>query len=142
MKKDLRKVEILMIGVEKMRLKPKLILFVIILCGIINFLDSKLFAVNKLDETTLSKGEVYTWEDKLKRGGINFVTSPKEVSYSVRRVSQERGKKSGWTVGLLEGLGRMTARGFYGLVELFTFPFNFPDDDKAPMMEPEFVWQR
>ena len=29
-----------------------------------------------------------------------------------------------------------------GVIDLFTFPFDFPDENKAPLLEPEYVWQK
>ena len=95
-----------------------------------------------LHEGDLQHWKTYTWEQKLKRGASNTFTWPSEVVYSVQRMSAERGKGKGWSIGLLEGSGRGFKRFFYGIVELFTFPFGFPDEEKAPIMEPEFAWQR
>ena len=96
----------------------------------------------RLELSEMSEWETYNWEDKLKRAGWNLISFPMEMSYSHHKVAEERGKGAAWTIGVLEGLGRGVKRFFVGFVELFTFPFNFPDDDKGPLMYPEFVWER
>ena len=99
-------------------------------------------AVPKLTEDQLEHWENYTWQDKLKRASLNIVTFPVEIAHSIQTTSNEKSMAYGWSLGLLQGFGRGFLRLWYGTIELFTFPFDFPDEDKAPMITPEFVWER
>ncbi len=84
----------------------------------------------------------YTWTDKLKRGAINIVTSPVEVARDIHVTTEEKNLLVGWTVGLAKGLGEGFVRFGAGVIDLVTFPFNFPEGRKAPLLDPEFVWQK
>lgn len=81
------------------------------------------------------------WHDKLSRGLINIISSPVEIGRTVYNVSESEGAAEGWTLGLLKGVGRTLVRIGAGLVEVVTFPFDFPDEDKEPLMDPEYAWQ-
>ncbi len=83
----------------------------------------------------------YEWDDKLGRGVLNVVSSPVEVARTIHVDSEVHGKGYGWTAGLVKGLGRTFVRLGAGVVDLVTFPFDFPDDNKAPLIEPEYAWQ-
>lgn len=83
----------------------------------------------------------YEWDDKLTRGALNVVSSPVEVARTIHVDSQVNGYGHGWTVGLVKGLGRTVVRLGAGVVDLVTFPFDFPDESKAPLIEPEYAWQ-
>ena len=83
----------------------------------------------------------YEWNDKLKRGGLNVLTAPIEIAREIQYVSNDKGLGAGWTVGLIRGFGLGVMRTGVGLLELVTAPFNFPDADKAPIIQPEFPWQ-
>ena len=84
----------------------------------------------------------YTWQDKLKRGALNIVTSPVEVARDIHLTTEEKNLLVGWTIGLVKGLGEGFLRFGAGVVDLFTFPFNFPEGRKAPLVDPEYVWQK
>lgn len=84
----------------------------------------------------------YTWQDKLKRGAINIVTSPVEVARDIHNTTTEKNLLVGWTVGLVKGLGEGFVRFAAGAIDFLTFPFNFPESRKAPLLEPEYVWQK
>ena len=86
--------------------------------------------------------EHYSWSDKLSRGAINMVSSPVEVGRSISVTSQEEGRGYGWTVGLLKGCGMAVVRFGAGFIEVVTFPFDFPDEDKAPLVQPEYPSQK
>ena len=86
--------------------------------------------------------ESYSWFDKLKRASINIVTSPVEIARSIQITSEEDSLLEGWTIGIVKGLGNGIVRLGAGVIELVTFPFDFPDDDKAPILNPEYVWQK
>lgn len=84
----------------------------------------------------------YEWDDKLGRGVLNIVSSPVEVARTIHVESEVRGNGYGWTAGLVKGLGRTIVRLGAGVVDLVTFPFDFPDENKAPLIEPEYAWQK
>ena len=84
----------------------------------------------------------YTWLDKLKRGAINIVSFPVEVAREVSVTTNDKNLLVGWTVGLVHGLGEGVLRFGAGAIDLVTFPFNFPDSRKAPLVDPEYVWQK
>ncbi len=84
----------------------------------------------------------YHWGDKLKRGAINIITSPVEIARQIQITSNEKSLLNGWTIGLISGLGQGFLRFGAGVIDLFTFPFNFPDSHKAPLIDPEYVWQK
>lgn len=84
----------------------------------------------------------YAWNEKLSRGVVNFVTSPIELPRSIDRISREEGPGRGWTVGLVQGVGRTLFRAGAGLLETVTFPFNWPNAQKAPILAPEYPWER
>lgn len=83
-----------------------------------------------------------TWSRKLKRGALNIVTSPIEIARQIQVTSNERSLLDGWTVGLVKGIGSGLMRLGVGAVELVTFPFDFPREDKEPILEPEYVWEK
>lgn len=84
----------------------------------------------------------YSWSDKLKRGALNIVTSPVEVARDIHVTTVEKNLLVGWTIGLVKGLGDGFVRFGAGAIDLLTFPFNFPDSRKAPLIDPEYVWQK
>ena len=84
----------------------------------------------------------YTWQDKLKRGAINIVTSPVEVARDIHNTTQEKNLLVGWTIGFVKGLGEGFLRFAAGVADLFTFPFDFPESGKGPLIDPEYVWQK
>lgn len=84
----------------------------------------------------------YTWSGKLKRGALNVVSSPVEIAREIQITTEERNLLAGWTLGFMRGLGKGIWRFSAGLVEVVTFPFDWPDEDKGPIIEPEYVWQK
>lgn len=84
----------------------------------------------------------HTWSDKLSRGLINIVSSPVEIGRSISVTSHTKGPGYGWTAGLLKGLGMTLVRMGAGFIEVVTFPFDFPDENKAPLIKPEYPWQK
>lgn len=84
----------------------------------------------------------YKWTDKLGRGAVNIVTSPVEIARSISIGSDEKNLLYGWTVGLLKGFGNGIIRFGAGVIDLVTFPFDFPGDKKEPLITPEYVWQK
>lgn len=88
--------------------------------------------------------EKYSWGDKLSRGVVNFFTSPVELPRTIDKAQEVEGATPGeaWTVGLLRGVGRTFLRAGAGLVDVVTFPFDFPHKGKTPLILPEFAWQK
>lgn len=84
----------------------------------------------------------YTWGDKLKRGALNIVSSPVEIARQIQITSSEQSLLAGWTIGLISGFGQGFIRFGAGVIDLFTFPFNFPNSHKAPLVEPKYVWEK
>ena len=83
----------------------------------------------------------YDWSDKLARGAGNIVTCFFEIPREINYTTQESNLAEGWTLGLVKGFGIGLIRLGSGVLDLFTFPFNFPNYDKSPMMEPEYPWE-
>lgn len=83
----------------------------------------------------------YKWSDKLSRGALNIVSSPVEIARTIHVSSESKGYGYGWTVGLVRGVGKTFVRFGAGVIDLVTFPFDFPDENKAPLVKPEYAWQ-
>ena len=79
---------------------------------------------------------------KLGRGLLNMVGSPVELARTIHIQSNVKGPAYGWTMGLVEGLGRTLVRFGAGAIETVTFPFDFPKDDKSPLLTPDYPWQK
>lgn len=84
----------------------------------------------------------YTWYDKLLRGVLNVVTSPAELAHKVVTTTNENNLVEGWTLGLGLGLLHTALRMGAGVIDAFTFPFDFPDSEKGPLVRPEYVWEK
>ena len=84
----------------------------------------------------------YEWQDKLGRGVLNMVGSPVELARTVHIQSRAKGAGYGWTMGIVEGLGRTFLRFGAGAIETLTFPFDFPKDDKSPLLVPDYPWEK
>lgn len=93
-------------------------------------------------ETPAAQVKTYSWSDKLKRGAINIVTSPVEIARDIHTTTEEKNLLVGWTVGLVKGFGEGILRFGAGVIDLVTFPFNFPEGRKAPLIDPEYVWEK
>ncbi len=109
------------------------------ICGLIFFLLTTLFMETVWAQ---SPAKVYTWDEKLARGGLNIVTSPVEVAREIHNTTEEKNLVIGWTIGLLRGFGSGFLRFAAGVADVFTCPFNFPEGNKGPLVDPEFVWQK
>ena len=101
-----------------------------------------LFSLTAPAETAPAQARTYSWQDKLKRGAINIVSSPVEVARDIHVTTEEKNLLVGWTVGLVKGLGEGVVRLGAGVIDLLTFPFNFPESHKGPLLDPEYVWQK
>jgi len=124
-------------GTRKQVCIVTLLAFILLMPGI-----RDLYATATSAQAITSAVKTYTWKEKLKRGALNIVSSPVEIA---RSISIESGKRSllyGWTVGLLMGFGDGILRFGAGVVDLCTFPFDFPEKDKGPLLKPEYVWEK
>lgn len=82
----------------------------------------------------------YQWSHKLGRGVVNVFSSPIEIIRGVDLTSKSDGALKGWTAGIMMGFAGGILRFATGAVDVFTFPFNFPEEDKGPIINPEYVW--
>ena len=89
---------------------------------------------------TGAEGEI-CWMKKLGRGALNMVSSPIDIPRTIHIQSNAKGGGYGWTVGLVEGAGQSLVRFFTGAIDVVTCPFDFPDSDKGPLMQPVYPWQ-
>ncbi len=105
--------------------------------------DERAAAISSALETVKTQTpKTYHWYHKLWRGTVNMVTSPADAMTYVNEISLEENHFKGFTVGVYKGLKSGFTRLGTGLVDFLTFPFNFPNRQKAPLYEPEFYWQR
>ena len=100
------------------------------------------FLVGTAPSWALETAGTYHWGDKLKRGALNMISSPVEIARDIHVTTDEKNLLAGWTVGLVKGAGDFIVRLGAGVIDVVTFPFNFPDEHKAPLIEPEYVWQK
>jgi len=108
-------------------------------------LGTILIALFVLGMTGTSFGETektYTYGDKLYRGAMNIATFPMEIPNEIHGTTHDKSLLEGWTVGLVKGLKEGTVRLGAGAVDLITFPLNYPDKDKAPLVKPEYAWDK
>lgn len=68
--------------------------------------------------------------------GLGWWLIPK----TIWETSQNENPLYGLTVGTLQGAGMAILRTAAGAVEVVTFPFPFPKDDYAPLVDPEYPW--
>lgn len=94
------------------------------------------------DKIANAQIETYTWQDKLKRGALNIVSSPVEVARSIQMTTEEKNLLNGWTIGLVRGIGDGLVRLGAGTIDVLTSPFAFPDEKRAPLISPEYVWEK
>ncbi len=83
-----------------------------------------------------SAGKAFT---KLTRGLTNIVTGWVEVPKRVQETSEAYGTASGWTWGMLRGLGYGFIRTVAGCYEVVTFPFPAPPAYE-PVIQPAYVF--
>jgi putative exosortase-associated protein (TIGR04073 family) len=88
------------------------------------------------------KVKTYSWKEKLSRGALNIISSPVEVARSISIESDQKGMFYGWTVGMVKGIGNGFVRFGVGIIDALTSPFNFPNEHKAPLIEPEYAWEK
>ncbi len=76
---------------------------------------------------------------KLTRGFVNLVTGWVEIPKRVLETSAQSGYWSGFTWGILRGIGYGFVRTAAGGYELITFPFPAPPNYE-PVIQPEYVF--
>lgn len=103
---------------------------------------SFLFSTAAFAESPSAAATDVTWGQKLKRGALNVVSAPVEIAREIQITSNERSLLDGWTVGLVKGLGSALVRLGTGAVDVVTFPFDFPKENKQPLLQPEYVWEK
>ena len=83
---------------------------------------------------------VYDAGEKWKRGATNIITFPADFFYEFHKAASKEDQSQrllGFVGAVFVPITRLGA----GLVDLLTFPFNFPDPRKAPLIEPEYFWE-
>ena len=83
---------------------------------------------------------VYEWNDKLGRGVLNMVGSPVELARTIHIQTNTEGPAYGWTMGVVEGFSRGFIRFGAGVIDTLTCPFDFPKENKAPLLMPMYPW--
>lgn len=78
---------------------------------------------------------------KLGRGLANVSLGFMAIPSTIIHTTRDNGPAVGATWGLIKGTGLMVATEFVGLFEFLTAPFETPPD-YAPILDPEFPWQR
>lgn len=89
----------------------------------------------------LSAAEEFHWHDKLKRGSLNIVTFPVEFVRQFHLVASKETSSANRLFSFIPAFGGALLRLGAGVVELVTFPFDFPTAGKTPLVEPEYVWE-
>ena len=78
---------------------------------------------------------------KLIRGILNVVSSPFEILKHIYTEGHNENIVSGMTIGLGKGVIGALLRLGAGVVEILTFPLNFPDEYKDPIIPTEYAWE-
>lgn len=73
------------------------------------------------------------------RGGVNLVTGWVEIPKRIQETTERSGPWTGFTWGVLRGLGYGFIRTAGGAYELVTFPFPAPAEFR-PIIDPPFVF--
>lgn len=79
--------------------------------------------------------------DKFLRGFLNISVAPLDIVKRIDLRTREKNIAVGLTVGTFEGTKNALYRAGAGIIELFTFPWNYPDPIKDPLVYPEYAWQ-
>jgi putative exosortase-associated protein (TIGR04073 family) len=77
---------------------------------------------------------------KLGRGAANAVSCPLELIRTPELVGRKDGYPAALTVGILQGAWNGVVRGVVGVTEVVTFFVEFPKQDFAPIVQPEFIY--
>ncbi len=86
----------------------------------------------------------FTWRgagSKLARGFTNVVTGWVEIPKRINETTNQSGALSGFTWGLVRGVGYGFIRTAGGAYEVVTFPFPAPSEYR-PVMQPPYVFSR
>ena len=105
-------------------------------CALLLAVTFLLAGTTSASAESMDAGKAFT---KLTRGFINIVTGWVEIPKRVSETSKTQGAMSGFTWGLLRGIGHGFVRTAAGFYELFTFPFPAPPGYE-PVIQPEFVF--
>jgi putative exosortase-associated protein (TIGR04073 family) len=89
-----------------------------------------------------AQGEQYKWNQKMGRGFLNLATGLLEVPREINFTSNDINLAGGWTYGLARGLGFGLVRMGTGFMDVLSAPFNWPDANKASLVEPDYPWQQ
>jgi putative exosortase-associated protein (TIGR04073 family) len=81
----------------------------------------------------------YTAARKAGRGLAGMTCGFLEIPGNIVKVSEEQGQVAGFTLGFVEGLGRLVVRELVGVYEFVSSPFEVPDGYR-PILEPEYPW--
>ena len=94
--------------------------------------------------TALAEKEAstYDWRAKLKRGAVNVLTFPVELKDEFDKRLDNEGLMRACSEGAAKGVGLSVTRAFAGAVDILTCPFNYPREDKGPLVQPEYAWQK
>ena len=77
---------------------------------------------------------------KLGRGATNVVSCPAELIRTPELVGRKDGYPAALSVGILQGAWNGIVRGVVGATEVVTFFVEFPKQDFAPIVQPEFIY--
>ena len=92
--------------------------------------------------TVLSAPEAqaqYTAARKAGRGLAAMTCGFLEIPGNIVEVGREQGQVAGFTLGFVEGLGRLVVRELVGVYEFVSSPFEVPEGYR-PILEPEYPW--
>lgn len=104
-------------------------------------LASEILAGEPASKTGNQEVRSYHWNDKLGRGALNIITFPLELVRQFHFGASEDTTTAKRFLLIFAGFGKTVLRLGAGVVELMTFPLDFPTAGKTPLMEPEFVWE-
>ncbi len=106
------------------------------------FILMMLLLVSVAAQADAGSADAYQWDDKLGRGFLNAVTGLVEIPREINFTSNDINLTAGWTYGLARGVGFALLRTGTGLLDVLTAPWNWPDAQKAPLMTPEYPWEK
>lgn len=99
-----------------------------------------LFGLTGMPSSASAEGSgTHTAFNKLTRGLINVITGWVEIPKKLQETTENSGAATGFTWGLMRGLGHSFIRTAAGVYEVVTFPFPAPPD-YAPVIRPEYVF--
>lgn len=100
-----------------------------------------MFAAPRPSMADTGKEDEICWMKKLGRGALNMISSPIDIPRTIHIQTNAKGGGYGWTVGLVEGAGQTLVRFFTGAIDVVTCPFDFPDPEKGPLVQPVYPWE-